>query len=402
MNRKRTIKFILRVCMAVLLTPLYGQHQNRFFEVHSDSVFILVLQNNKSLLAAREAMESSRLTAGTGNTPPDPRVEIGYMFGDPSAIGNRVDFRVTQDFDFPTVYFQRAGIRDLRQEEAGLVYEMLRQEVLADARSLLIDQIFYNRMEQLYSRRLETAGRLSTHYRRMFESGEVGKLELSQANLQEVSLRTELETLHAEKQANLEALREMTGGETYVSVDTTFPRALLIKRDSLQKGWADSPGMRYVQQRTELKELEHRLAVGRNLPEFSAGYYSEAVMNESFRGVSLGLSVPLWSNKNKLKAAKADINVAHAEAERYRSELDKELSQLLVRRNSILQKISGLEAALAEIDERALMQTALEEGAFSLSEYVFATEYYFRNERKLDEYRRDFLLVENELMKKFY
>ncbi|KAA6308963.1 hypothetical protein EZS27_039465 [termite gut metagenome] len=41
------------------------------------------------------------------------------------------------------------------------------------------------------------------------------------------------------------------------------------------------------------------------LPSFLAGYMSEKVVGEHFQDITLGISIPLWENKNRVKQAKA-------------------------------------------------------------------------------------------------
>ena len=73
----------------------------------ADSLMKLVLEKNRELKVAREACQVAILQAGTGNTPPDPEVEFAYLFGKPTDLGNRLDFGISQQLDFPTAYLHR-------------------------------------------------------------------------------------------------------------------------------------------------------------------------------------------------------------------------------------------------------------------------------------------------------
>ena len=46
-----------------------------------------------------------------------------------------------------------------------------------------------------------------------------------------------------------------------------------------------------------------KLSKSESLPKISAGYMSESVLSESFRGVTMGISLPLWENRNRTSAA---------------------------------------------------------------------------------------------------
>ncbi len=43
------------------------------------------------------------------------------------------------------------------------------------------------------------------------------------------------------------------------------------------------------------------------LPKFHTGYLSETVIDQKFQGISVGMSIPLWENKNKVQYAKANV-----------------------------------------------------------------------------------------------
>ena len=103
-----------------------------------DSLIMLVLENNRTLMVAREASRTAILRAGTGNTPPDPEFELGYLFGDPSQIGNKVNIMVRQQVDFPTAYAHRSKLKEIRRSRAELEYLLVRQEVLSGTRQLWI------------------------------------------------------------------------------------------------------------------------------------------------------------------------------------------------------------------------------------------------------------------------
>lgn len=382
-------------------TQLSGQTTVSKLSAHptGDSLFELVLEHNPALAAARQMMEARKLGAGTGNTPPDPVVEMGWLSGFPETLGNRRDFRVSQEFEFPTTYFRLADAREIRQGQAELMYDMTRQHVLTEVRKLMIERIHLNRLRLLLSRRMEQAGALKDQYRTMLEAGEIGKLSLSQVNLQLSSLSADLEQVQSEIRMNSGRIREITGGEGFSITAGQFPMYDIPDRGALDQAYAASPEATLYEQEISLKKKQKQVAVSKALPDLSAGYFSETVIDEGFRGISLGISVPLWSNKNTVKHAKAEISVAEAEDARYQVEQQAALESNLERRNSLLVRIDELEQVLSEVDDEQLLGLALELGEISLSEYILSTEFYLQNVRRLMEYERDVRMVEAEILK---
>lgn len=370
--------------------------------VFEDQFLQTVEEHNPALKAARQVLNASLLESSTGLAPGDPLVELGTMAGMPEEIGNKVNVRVAQEFEFPTVYLHRLRAGKLKAGEAELLYKVARQEVLVRAVKLRAGRVYLSRMERLLGERLLKKEELLVHYRQMTETGEIGQLSLSQVNMLTVLMRTEIAQVESDLQENNEALREISGGVVSELDDMPFPEWELPAKEELLAAYGQGPEMQYYEQERLLQERQSKVAVGEALPKFAAGYYSEILMGEAFRGVFVGFSVPLWENTNRVKLAKAEVAVAEAEAYRFRNEQQTELAQLMIRRGRLERQVEELRGALAQVDDEALLTASLQAGEISLSEYLYGTELYFRNKQKLLEYERDLHLVEAELMQVFY
>ena len=359
----------------------------------------LVLENNPTLRAAREAYQFSLLEAGTGNTPPDPEVEFGYLFGNPVEMGNRIDFRVTQQVDFPTTYIHRSRVKKIRSSQAELQYLIARQEVLLQARELLIEGIYLNSHLILLEERLSQARAIHEGFQQKVAAGEEGQLSLNQSKLHLVSLESEFEQIRSKDLNNQLALKEITGGSDMEIQENKFPPATDIIRDSILNAYRQSPQLLLYQQELELKREEKSVMVGQNLPKLMAGYYSETVQDLKFKGLQIGVTVPLWENSNTIKNAKSGVVFAEADANRYALQLEKEVEQMLNRLDNLDLRIQNLEAALETGNTLKLLALSLEEGEISLTEYFYASDFHFRNQQLLLEYKRDRLLLEASLLK---
>ena len=160
-----------------------------------------------------------------------------------------------------------------------------------------------------------------------------------------------------------------------------------------------SPELQLRIQMQELKEEEKNVISGENLPKLSAGYYSESVLDQHFKGFQVGVTVPLWENSNRIKKAKSEVVFAEAETERFTYLQNSELKQKLEQLESLKKRTDQLEDALATGNNMELLDLSLESGEISLSEYFYASGFYFRNQQLLLEHRRDLLLLEASLLK---
>jgi len=385
-------RFILTslLSLGILVQPLA---QN------SDALMKLVLEQNRKLKVAREAVQVAILEAGSGNTPPDPQVEFGYLFGKPTDMGNRIDFGITQQLDFPTAYVNRSKLRKILTSQAEVEYILTRQEVLLEARQLWIDQIHLNQLRDLLGERLRQAQTIESHMEHKVKAGEAGILELGQSRLMVASLEVEYQEVLALAGDLQIALREITGGVDIEIKDTLYPRPLSIVADTMLEAYRMSPYVQYYDQELQMKEAEKNLAVSMHLPKLSAGYYSESITSEAFRGFRVGVSVPLWEKANTLKKAKSEIAFAEAEIDRYALHQEKEVRQKLNKLESFRMRASKLEEALGTVNSLTLLSASLENGEISLSEYFYTSDFYFRNQAQLLRYKKELLRQEAELMK---
>ena len=60
-------------------------------------------ENNNTLKALKETTKSQKLENKTGIYLSNPEVGFNYLWGNPSTIGNRTDFSISQAFDIPTI-----------------------------------------------------------------------------------------------------------------------------------------------------------------------------------------------------------------------------------------------------------------------------------------------------------
>jgi outer membrane protein TolC len=364
-----------------------------------DSLLNKVLKNNRTLQTSWEAYQADILRAGTGNAPPNPEMEFGYMYGSPSELGNRIDFSVNQQLDFPTAYMHRSRLRKIKTSQAELSYILARQEVLLEAKQLWIEHIYLNQKERLLANRLEQAATIHAHFARLLESGEVSHLEYNQSNLQLVSIQSEYEQVRVDLQKLHLALKELSGGMEVEIRDTLFPEPAVLIPDSLMNAYLEGPRMRKYRQELQSREEQKKLVVSESLPKLKAGYYSETILDVKLKGFQVGITVPLWENSNRVKQATSEISYAAHDVERYRYTLQKELLQKLEQLESLRNRTENLAQALGDGNSLGLLAQSLESGEISQSEYFYASDFYFRNEQLLVEYRRDLLLLEADLLK---
>lgn len=269
-------------------------------------------RHNPSLQADRSYWEARRRQMKTGLTPYDPVVQYDYMFGSPAGAGNQKDLVVTQRFDFPTVYKRKRNLSDLQLAQTNMRHLGYRQELLLAAQLLALEAVYANRRKAELQGRWQRTSRLDSALKRKVERGEATTLEQNRTRLQLLTIGNEIGLLEIRKAAIITRLTEMNGGLAAAIEDTAYPALPPLppfdELDSLIE--ANDPVIRSYRQEQEIRRSEVDLQKAMNLPRLESGYHSQGILGQSYRGFRVGFSLPLWENKNRLKAAMAELDYA--------------------------------------------------------------------------------------------
>ena len=80
---------------------------------------------------------------------------------------------------------------------------------------------------------------------------------------------------------------------------------------------ANDPILKVYEHEKEVMERQIAAQKSLKLPKIEAGYHSQGILDQNFRGVHKGITIPLWENKNKLEAAQANLDYATINAHTY-------------------------------------------------------------------------------------
>lgn len=382
------------IYFVVYLVPIMAMGQERYAAILQD-----IEANNTTLAALREETNAQMLGNRTGITLPDPEAEFNYLWGNPSLIGNRTDFSVTQSFDFPTAYHHRREIAGMQNRNAELRYKAQRIRLLLEAKQTCIELVYQNALVKEYSVRLDHARQIAESYRLRLEQGDANLLGYNKARLNLTAVDAQLAKAEAERERLLSELKRLNGGNEPISLPDHF---LLSPLPTDFETWYSeaenrNPLLQYVKGEVNIVRAEVKLNRALLLPKFTTGYMSETVVGEQFRGITLGISLPLWENRSRLREAEARIKSSEAQLEDSRLQFYNQL-QGLYRKASILRGHAlELRQAVADSRNNGLLNKALESGEISLLEYLLELEYYYDAVEQALEVERDYELALAEL-----
>lgn len=380
------MKKIIIIIMAIIVTsPLFAQN-------NINEMLSTIEQNNTTLKALREAAEAEKIENKTGIFLSDPEIGFNYLWGNPSFIGNRKDFNVSQAFDIPTISGMKSRLADHKNDLVEWQYQADRMNILLEAKQYLLDMIYYNGLlKELMIRKTHTES-ISSSQKKRLDKGEGNILEYNNVRLNLFKVEAEIKRIETEQNAVLSQLIRLNGGITISVNSNSFENINLPIdfNDWFTVAESKNPVLAYVKSDIELSKKQLSLNKVMNLPSFSLGYMSENTLGQRYQGVSVGVYIPLWSNKNKVKQAKAAVLAAEARKIDATSQFYGQLEILYKRTLGLQEAAKTYRRSLLDANNSKLLKKALDVGEISVLDYMIQVELYYDSVDKALAAERDY------------
>lgn len=366
-----------------------------------DSLLERIQSTNMEIGSNTKYWDAKGLEYKTGLTPTNPFVEYDYLFGSPAGLGNQQELNIIQQVDFPTVYSRKKDLSNKLVSKAQMQKNVFRQEILLESKLLLYDVIYLNNKEsQLMGREQKTA-QLLQEYDQKLQQGDANMLDVNKIKLQYLSIKNDLLLLQNEKQTLLTKLAELNGGVWMDFKDTIYPAIPLIPDfetlDSIIE--YNDPLIALYEQEKIIQQQQVYVQKSLNLPKLEAGYHGQTILNTRLQGIHAGITVPLWENKHKVKAAEANVDFASTNIQRHRLErrLDNQrLYDLLEVRQNAMEEYEEL---LSTMGNTVLLDKALRLGEITVIQYFLEQSYFYTAYDKNEQLKREYHKAVIELYK---
>jgi cobalt-zinc-cadmium efflux system outer membrane protein len=377
----------------ILLTfTIFGQSQ-------IENVLEEIEQNNTTLSALRKNTESEKILNKTGIFPQNPEVEFNYLWGNPVVIGNRTDFSIRQRFDFPTAYGYRNQISELKNDQAELQYQKNLKALQYETKLICNDLVYTNALKNELAKRFEHAQNIAQSYKTKFELGGINVLEFNKAQLNLLKMTKAVESNETERIALLAELTRLNGGKAIAFDESVFAE-VSMKEDFdqwFQSSVRNNPFLEWLNKEVEISQRNIQLNKALNLPKFEAGYMSEVLVGEQFRGITAGMSIPLWENKNKIKAAKSSAVTIESMATDHELQFYNHLKALHSKAVRLQKNATDYKSGLLLYNNAELLKTALDKGEISLINYLTELSFYYESIQELLEIEKELFKVVAEI-----
>lgn len=364
-------------------------------------VLSMIEQNNTELQALRKRAESEQYGYKAERALDAPEIGFDYLWSSPADIGTRKDVSVTQSVDLAALTGARGKLATSKMALSDAQYRIDRQRVLLEAKSLYINIVYCNALASELSERIARSEKIEAAYHDMQLRGETDMIEVNKAHLAYVAQKNALARNEIERVSLLADLQRLNGGETVEVNALVYDENVMLPADF--RIWYDemsqrSPELDYMRKNVEVNASEARTAKMSNYPTLTAGYMAELVKGSNFRGLTLGLSIPLWSVRSKVRQANSSYEASKLEERDAANQLYSSLMGLYEKAKGLQEISSTLSESLAVSTEAmALTEHRLQAGEISLIDNIIEFSLYYSLEDEALEAARDYNLSLAEL-----
>jgi outer membrane protein TolC len=345
-----------------------------------------VATGNPEIVAYGKLLKAREYEAKTGNVPDDPFVSVSIMPGTNETNGRKTNWGVSQSFAFPSKYLTQKKINRGTVMLAEQEFRLGKLRILLEAEQTYLDLIHQTRYMNILAERKKGYDRLQVAWKKMLDNGETTIMDYNRIMVEITGIILEINKTGSEIEMLNERLAYLSGNSVsqvivsdYPELSYQDPGILISEKKAFHPLWL-------------IPELEYQISLGEiklnkagALPEFEVGYASESVPGETFTGPTGGISIPLWSNTNMVKTAKAHADHLSARNDGLYQKMESEIAASFMHLKSVQESISGLNKILEEGGGTKYLDSALDSGEISLTSYFNYLEALYDSEDMLLE-----------------
>lgn len=358
--------------------------------------------NNKELQAELQSISSQKLQNSSENNLPDPTLSYSHLWGEKDRNETIGELIISQSFDFPTVYAGRTQVNHFRSKALEGQANAIRQKILLQAQLICLDIQFLQCQQELLGQRLKQAEELSAYYQLRLEKGDANQLESNRIKLELLNTRTEARTNRVQLENKWKELTALNGNQPLntakISVLPLPP--LPVNYEKLQEEiLAAEPTLKSLN--SDNAAALKQIAVSKQgyLPKLELGYRRNTESSIPFNGIVVGFSLPIFQNKHKVKAAKANALYTKYRKEDVKERMVASLGQLYNEAQSLQTSIQEYRLALHAQQNQSLLKQALEGGQINITEYFVEMSLLYQSKQNLLELENQYQKVMAEIYK---
>lgn len=388
-------QFIVIILLASAALSVNGQNS-------IDAVLRSIEANNKELQANNQLTVSKKLEAKLDNNLPDPSVSYVHQYGNREGMGIQGELVASQSFDFPSVYVQKNKLAKSKAASFDRQGAEFRQQILLQAKEICLDLVLLNQQRALLDQRRQNAEQLAELYAMRLETGDANILETNKIDLELLNAKTEARMNESARIAKLQELATLNGGIAIDFTDTTYmlDGDILSFEELCAEAVTSNPQLLTLKSEQVAARRQLSVNKSKSLPSFELGYrMNTATGGERFNGFLVGISIPLFSNRNNVKQAKAQALYTDLQLESTTTTVESELHQLYNQSVALKTSMDEYNMVLKSQNSLALLNKAIQTGQISMIEYFVDVTTFYQSMQNYMQLQNEYQKVMAQLYK---
>ena len=350
-----------------------------------DYVLQQIKLNNTQLKALNAEIEAQTADIKSSNNLSDPTIDGAYLFG-VGSIGDKWELGVSQEFDWPGIYSARGKVNKARIEALAQSYAQKQIQIFSEARNICLEIICLNRRIKFENNILANLDSLYDKSLKGLEYGEISILDTNKLKIERLGVTQSILGNKALLQTKIKQLEGLNGNIPLNDVASLsdYPEQQLHSLDEyLSQMKASDPQLRQISSEIEASNKQISVTRMQNLPKFSLGYRHVNEIGDHFNGVGVGLSIPVFENRGKNKAAKAQAIASQLSFDDVISTRTAEITASHQKAVAVRQQLDGYRDALLKCNNIEILDKALYGGQISLINYLLELRYFIEAQNAL-------------------
>ena len=371
------------------------------FSQNIEKLLIDIEQNNKELKGYQSFIESQQLKNKSANNLPDPQLSGYYLpFGD-NVTDTYTEYQVSQTFEFPTVYAARGKWNRLKSQQLQTVFAKKRQEILLIAKKHLVELVFLKKLKIIEAERRVQSKKVFEQIQKLFNKEQVGVLDLNKAKISWIQKQFVVEQIESNIQIITSKLKMLNGNKLLdtPSAQIVFSKEIIPIENLWKEKLATDPSLQELKANENASLQKFKLEKHKVMPNITFGYNYQGVNGNNYSGFFGGVSIPLWSNKTKVKAAQANYEYQQSNTLVISSSLYTQFKETFNQYQLMLLKYKVYQQTMGELNSEFLLFKAYMLGAYSFMDYYTELQFYQNATDKMLEMEKELELLKAQLLK---
>ena len=389
----KNIIFTICGCLFFLLS--YAQNKS------VDQLLDEIEKKNIELTGYQSFIESQQLENKSDNNLPDPQLSGYYMpYGD-NTTDAYTEYQIAQSFEFPTVYAARGKWNDLKSEQLQTAYAKKRQEVLLNAKEFLIELAYFQKQKVIETERRTQSKQVFDQIQELFNKEQVGILDLNKAKIAWIQEQFVVEQIDSDIQILMSKLNTLNGDKPLdgLSTETIIPTEIGSIENLWQEKLTNDPSLQELNANENASLQKVKLEKNKVLPNVALGYNYQGVNGNNYSGFYGGLSIPLWSSKNKVKAAQANYEYQQSNTQVITTSLYSQFQETFSRYQLMRSKFNEYQSTMGNLESEDLLFKAYMLGEYSFMDYYVELQFYRNASDKMLQMEKELQLLQAQLLK---